>query len=256
MSFDTHSVFAYSTVASVISQNSTTLILAVQTGLGASFATSQQVVIFPAGTGLPTKSNAMICRITGISGDQITMDITSGNREGTSVRTVVPTDQIMNGITPKILTDIEAQINTNTTNIATNTSNITTISGLLPSGAIVGTTDTQTLTNKRVTKRTNTITSSATPTPNADTTDIFTITALAAGATIAAPTGTPTNGQTLIIRIRDNATPQTLAFNAIYRFSTDLAAPVTTVTSKTLYLGFIWNSTDSKWDCIAQLNNF
>jgi hypothetical protein len=63
---------------------------------------------------------------------------------------------------------------------------------------------TTTLTNKRITERVNTIVSSATPTPAGDTTDEFTVTALAVNATFAAPTGTPTEGQVLLIRIKDN----------------------------------------------------
>jgi len=104
--------------------------------------------------------------------------------------------------------------------------------------------------------RLTTATSSATPTPNADTTDLYTLTAQAAGATFGAPTGTPYAGQKLMIRIKDNATAQTLAWNAIYRASSDLALPTTTILSKTLYLGFIYNAVDTKWDLIALLNNF
>ncbi len=115
---------------------------------------------------------------------------------------------------------------------------------------------TQTVTATRVTARVSTTASSSTPTPNADTDDEYTVTALAADATFGAPTGTPTEGQKLIIRVKDNATARALAFNAIYRFSTDLPAPTTTVISKTLYLGFIYNSTDTKWDNLAQLGNF
>lgn len=114
---------------------------------------------------------------------------------------------------------------------------------------------TATLTNKRITERVNTITSSATPTPVWDTTDVFTVTALAAAATIAAPTGTPTEWQKLIIRIKDNATARTLAWNAIYR-AWDVALPTTTILSKTLYVGFQYNSTDSKWDLLAYNDNF
>ena len=126
----------------------------------------------------------------------------------------------------------------------------------LDTSGIVGKTTTQTLTNKRITKREVTVTSSATPTPNSDITDIYTVTALAEAATFGAPTGTPTQGQTLIIRILDNGTARALSFNAAYRFSTDLAAPTTTVISKTIYLGFAWNVQASKWDCLAILNNF
>lgn len=124
------------------------------------------------------------------------------------------------------------------------------------SATLAGLATTQTFTNKRITSRIGTTTSSATPTPDGDNNDQYNVTALATGATFGAPTGTPTDGQKLIIRIKDNATPQTLAFNAIYRFSSSLTAPTTTIASKTLYLGFIFNSADSKWDNIAQLNNF
>lgn len=114
----------------------------------------------------------------------------------------------------------------------------------------------QTFTNKRITARVNTITSSATPTPAGDTTDEFTVTAQAAAAAFAAPTGTPTDGQKLIIRIKDNATARALTWNAIYRASTDISLPITTVVSKTMYLGFIYNSTDSTWDLVAKVDGF
>jgi hypothetical protein len=117
-------------------------------------------------------------------------------------------------------------------------------------------TGTETLTNKRVTARVSTTASSATPTPNADTDDEYTVTALAAAATFGAPTGTPTEGQVLLIRVKDNGTARALLFNSIYRFSTDLAAPTTTVINKTLYMIFVYNNTDSKWDCINWINNF
>jgi len=65
-----------------------------------------------------------------------------------------------------------------------------------------------------------------------------------------APTGTPTNGQKLIIRVKDNGTARSLAWNAIYR-ALGVTLPTTTVLSKTLYLGAIYNSADSKWDVVA-----
>jgi hypothetical protein len=135
------------------------------------------------------------------------------------------------------------------------TSTATTGVTLPTTGTLATLAGTETFTNKRVTQRIGTTASSSTPTPDADANDIYTVTALAANATFGAPTGTPTNGQGLVIRIKDNATARTLAFNAIYRFGTDIVAPTTTVISKTMYLQFIYNSADTKWDCVGLTNN-
>jgi hypothetical protein len=109
----------------------------------------------------------------------------------------------------------------------------------------------ETLTNKRITKRVNTITTSSTPTPAGDTTDMFTVTALAGSATFAAPTGTPTDGQPLMIRIKDNGTARTLAWNPIYVAGSDVALPTTTVISKTMYVGFFYDAALTKWVCMS-----
>lgn len=98
--------------------------------------------------------------------------------------------------------------------------------------------------------RTVSIVSSATPTPNVDTTDDYIITALAETATFGEPTGTPVNGQKLFIRVKDNGTAKTLAWNSIYR-GIATVLPVITYASKQLYIGFKYNSTDLKWDCLA-----
>jgi hypothetical protein len=116
-------------------------------------------------------------------------------------------------------------------------------------------TATATLTNKRITKRIGTVADSATPTPDADAHDDYHVTALAQAATFGAPSGTPTDGQRLLIRIKDNATARALSWNAIYRAGTDVALPTTTVLSKTLYCGFMYNNAESKWDLVAVTNN-
>jgi hypothetical protein len=119
-----------------------------------------------------------------------------------------------------------------------------------PSGAIVGTSDTQTLTNKRITPRVGTVVSSTGITPTGDASDIYTVTALAADATINAPSGTPTNGQQLLIRINDNGTGRALLWNAIYR-GIGLTLPSTTTATKVLYLGCVYNTQSSTWDVVA-----
>lgn len=114
--------------------------------------------------------------------------------------------------------------------------------------------DTVTLTNKRITKRVSTTASTATLTVASDDYDAAKITAQAAALAIAAPTGTPTAMQGLIIRVKDNGTARAItwttgssgAFRAI-----GVTLPTTTVISKTLYVGCVWNSDDSRWDVLS-----
>lgn len=90
----------------------------------------------------------------------------------------------------------------------------------------------------------------ATLTVDADATDMSVLTAQAQALTIANPTGTPTQGQKLIIRIKDNGTARAISYGTQYR-ALGNSLPSTTVISKTLYLGVIYNSTDTKWDLVA-----
>lgn len=134
------------------------------------------------------------------------------------------------------------------TTIARASAGVVTIEGVNVS--TVSSTDT--LTNKRVTPRVNTVASSATPTMNSDTTDFFTITALAAAITSMTTnlSGTPTGGQKLTIRILDNGTARAITWGASFA-SRGGTLPTTTVISKYLYVGFIWNDVAATWDCIA-----
>lgn len=75
-------------------------------------------------------------------------------------------------------------------------------------------------------------------------------TALAGALTVNAPTGTPLAGQKLVIRIKDNGTARAITWNAIFR-AVGVVLPTTTVISKIVYCGFIYNATDTKWDCVA-----
>jgi hypothetical protein len=97
--------------------------------------------------------------------------------------------------------------------------------------------------------RVQTVTSSATVTP-ISTNDLVIITAQAVGLTLANPTGTFTEGQALMIRIKDNGTARAITFDTNYR-AIGVTLPTTTVISKTLYLGIIYNATDGKWDVVG-----
>jgi len=111
-------------------------------------------------------------------------------------------------------------------------------------------TGTETLTNKRVNPRVATATSTATLTINSDTTDLYTLTAQAAALTIANPTGTPVQGQALVIRIKDNGTARAITYGANFR-AMGTTLKTTTTISKTLYISCIYNSTDTKWDVVG-----
>lgn len=112
---------------------------------------------------------------------------------------------------------------------------------------------TDTLTNKRITKRVVTTTQSATPIINTDNTDVAYITGLAQAVTSFTTnlSGTPVNGDTLILDITDNGTGRALTFGASFEASGTVALPTTTVASTKLTIGFRWNIATSKWTCVA-----
>ena len=93
-------------------------------------------------------------------------------------------------------------------------------------------------------------TSASSLTPAVNTYDVFQYTALAAALSIANPTGSPVEGQKMIFRIKDAGVAKGLTWDTQFR-ALGVALPSTTVVSKTMYIGFIFNNTDTKWDCVA-----
>jgi hypothetical protein len=101
--------------------------------------------------------------------------------------------------------------------------------------------------------RYSTAASTTSLTPDADLYSFYTITALAGGLTINNPTsalGYRCEGQKLMIRIKDDGTARAIAFGSEYR-AMGTSLPTTTTVNKTMYLGFIFNTTDTKWDLLS-----
>lgn len=122
-------------------------------------------------------------------------------------------------------------------------------------GGFLTTDGTATVTNKRLTLRVSSAASISSPLAwNSDNFDQYAATAQAGALTINADAGTPTNGQKIIFRFKDNGTARALtwttgttnSFRAI-----GITLPTTTVISKTVYVGCIYNAADSRWDAVA-----
>ena len=112
------------------------------------------------------------------------------------------------------------------------------------------------VTNPAQITRVTSVSTSAAPTPNCDTTDIYNLYGLASGATFSAA-GTPKRGQKLIVWIRDNNNPQVLSWGANFKAGSEIALPLITVPNVYIYLGFIWNPDSYPspiWDLIAKVS--
>jgi hypothetical protein len=146
-----------------------------------------------------------------------------------------------------------AELDTNFININTELVTKATIpSQTSNTGKFLSTDGTNLLWNANI-PRVASVASAASIQPNCDTTDQYNVTALAVAASFLVPTGTPVQGQKLLIRLKDNGTARGLTWTTSaggYRI-VGVVLPTTTTANKTTYVGCIYNSTDSFWDVIA-----
>lgn len=78
--------------------------------------------------------------------------------------------------------------------------------------------------------------------------------ALANALTISADAGTPVDGQKAIFRFKDNGTARALTWTTGTAKSfraVGVTLPTTTVINKTVYVGCIYNTVDSRWNAVA-----
>lgn len=76
------------------------------------------------------------------------------------------------------------------------------------------------------------------------------VTALATGITFTT-SGTATNFDKLVVRIKDNGTAQLITFDPTYFEAKGMALPTTTIASKVITIGFIFDSITGKYGCVS-----
>ena len=180
------------------------------------------------------------------SGDDVTVNVSAGTGTVTSVAATVPSFLSVAG--SPITTSGTLAITLSGT--ALPEANGGTGATTLAAASIATYTGTETLTNKRIDPRVTSAASASTLTPSVATADVYAYTALAAGLTINAPTGTPVDGDKLMFRLLDNGTSRALTWNATYTVI-GVTLPTATTISKTTYVGCIYNANNTRWDVIA-----
>lgn len=227
----------------------------VQTALGVNIGAAGAPVLFNGALGTP--SSGTVTNLTGTASINIngTVGATTPNTVvGTTI--TANTNLNLNAQTASTIAILDASKNIISATTATYpsltelsyvkgvTSAIQTQINALPTAS-----STTTFTNKRITKRTGTTTSSATPTINTDNVDEYYITAQTVDITSFTTnlSGTPTLGQMLFISVIGTAA-RAITWGASFG-NGPVALPTTTVTTTELSVLFKWDG--SVWRCYA-----
>lgn len=176
-----------------------------------------------------------------------TLDATSSTTGAIRTSGGISAAKAMNcGTTLTIGTSIELGHATDTT-LTRSAAGVMAVEGVV----IPSISSTNTLTNKRITRRlTTTNAPGATPTINTDNLDVANLTGLGTAITSLTTnlSGTPVDGDMLEIRFTDDGTARGITFGASF-VATTVALPTTTVISTMLRALFEWNG--SAWAVVA-----
>ena len=116
---------------------------------------------------------------------------------------------------------------------------------------LVGRATTDTLTNKRITKRVTSTTANASSYAiNTDNVDVYHVTSQSTTPVQFTSSGTPVDGDTLRISMT-GTTSIGLTWGGTFESSGGVLLPVATAGTARLDVGFIWNSETSKWRLVA-----
>ena len=129
------------------------------------------------------------------------------------------------------------------------TPSFTNLNSALTGDSAAGLAATQTLTNKRITKRVTTASDATSITPNSDSADITyqANTQTAGTLTINADGGSPTNGQSWLLKLKCTNV-QTFAWNGVFVGGTTALPTATTGGGKIDNYAFLYDTVNSKWE--------
>lgn len=224
----------------------------VQTALGVNIGSAGAPVLFDGALGTP--SSGTVTNLTGTASINI-----NGTVGATTPTTGVFTTLVAGSTTSLLLGTAGSAVGnigfrnatSGTVTLAPATGALGTVTLTLPTATdtLVGKATTDTLTNKRITKRVVTTTDDSTAVIDTDITDEYELSAMA-NATTFTVTGTPTDGQTLVIRLKDNGTARALTWT-MSGGVIGVTLPTTTVISKWSVVGFKYFSSTTSWKAIA-----
>ncbi len=109
----------------------------------------------------------------------------------------------------------------------------------------------RTLTNKRIDPRVISPTITSSYTINVNVTDMYNVVGQSSNMTFNNPSGTPVNGQKMMVRIKDNGTARTVGWAANFQASGVATMISQTVSNREHNMLFVYSTGVNKWVCLA-----